>query len=178
VDTGLKGYKPWLCPNKHDKNVEGVTGPSQRCKKCKREANRKWQARLRERLKQGENIYTEPSICPNNHDKSVVGVASNGRCKKCKAEADAAYMKGWQERKRAIERGELVALTSLKTIREELGMSPERMAGYCGMYSETLLKVEDGTVLANKKLQDQILRGVVLARRAVLREKKRQGRSM
>lgn len=66
-------------------------------------------------------------------------------------------------------------MQNLRKIRRELGLSQKKMALYCKIPVAHFRQIEDLEVKPSEYIEHQVLRGVVIARRDVVRRLRREG---
>lgn len=152
------------CIHGHNRIEEGISKHGM-CLACKREKNRHW------RHPGLDSVVFR--YCARLHDKQFYGVSASGQCLKCKS-IQAGIRRGTLEDPGA-DRSKWIYLSRLKTIREELDVSSQRMASYCRLDITMYFRLEESRMKASMEAQQHVLQGVVRAMTDVIRERRRVG---
>jgi DNA-binding transcriptional regulator YiaG len=156
--VGLRFNKP-ICPNGHDKRIVGVTS-SKECRECKRR-----RPRIPYRF---VNPY-----CKHGHDKRIVGVKRTGSCAECHRAIDRnRNQKKARRNPKSLHHAR--AVTNLRQVRKELGLSVAALSRLSGISRKTLDQWERGEQKAWPENQAKLLQAIA----PILRERKYERMSL
>lgn len=143
-----------FCLRGHDTWVVGRE--SRQCRQCKKD----YQKRA---VREGRYLNPTNRFCPHGHDKHEVGVSRRGLCLECKRISERKYY-----RKKAASNPNSYLfsqnLGTLKSVREDLGVTAQRMAQLTGYSAQYIYDLEGGRYRATRECQERILWAVVRLR--------------